>query len=540
MTQTEARKLQIAIPWNNSSYIPCNGFHPLYQSLFDESQCLDITFNVIDEPEFARLLLDEKYLESISGDVERLKKHLEEKWETYPIAKEFLDHVSVDDLWLTSQLPGDIEFHHTSPLTTGDRPFIFHCESFLPIFMPFAYQGKGFMRRQDELREFYGAMLADDNCQGIYSHLQTTLDQISRFFNNNKIDAKLGLTRIGLANNVYANLSGVRRDEFPDVPCFLFTGSDHLNPASFGLHGGYSVLLFAERYFREGKDGLFIFRCARPADAELEKFGIDTKLLHQAEKSQQVVWIEGYLPESEQLSLFKLADFFLVPSLNLHSVSIMQAQLAGAIPVASDTLGAELFVEDGRTGITLTGVRDAVWRVDPQTGIPCDDHSLWSLDLPVRLADQMYERVMSLLNNPNAFVDLRQGTRAHALEDYSGGKFREAFFSDVSKTLPAHPPGNDGNANKMCALPLLRRPIDFSNQLFGFPSAPTLLLALEHGKVYQLKGTYWFNPTPADTGSLRSWAPLSVAKNGGMGAGTRQRWSGIWGSCVNVCSPWLY
>ena len=40
-----------------------------------------------------------------------------------------------------SILPGDIELHHTAPITRGDRPFFQHCESFLPVFLPFLQQG---------------------------------------------------------------------------------------------------------------------------------------------------------------------------------------------------------------------------------------------------------------------------------------------------------------------------------------------------------------------------------------------------------------
>lgn len=519
---TDKSLLRVAVPWNSSCYIPCNGFHPLYQALFDDGAGSPIAINVLDEPRFAELLGDNDCLQQISENVVRQHKQLEAKWAKYSIANKFIEHIGVDDLWLNSHLPGDIELHHTCPLTTAERPFVIHCESFLPIFMPFAYQGAGFMQNVDEVRDFYTAILADDNCLGIYSHLQITLDQISRFFKNPQIDSKLELTRIGLAENTYNELAAKEREPWPEGgPCFLFTSSAHQQQASFNLRGGGSVLLFAERYLREGRKAQFLFRCGRPRDYELEEFGINIAWLHEAENDQKIIWIEGFLPENEQLSLFKLADFFLMPSVNLHSVSLMQAQLAGAIPVVTDTYGTDRFVEDGRTGIVLEGVRDIVWQSDPVTGVPCDDHQRWTKELATQLAALMYERVIGLIKHHETFSQIRAGMRVHALANYSGEKFREEFFENVFARLPAELVNKEGPFLKS-EFPLLKPAEREFRQLFRSPPVAYLILSGECANIYSHRGCYWSVPFRKHQNGLQNWSLIYNGKQGLLGVGNLQ------------------
>lgn len=511
------KKLSIAVPWNNSSYIPCNGFHPLYQALFDDIERTVVTLNIVDEPALARRLASNAYLEGVIDSERRFGETLEKKWGRSKIATEFVTKIGLGDLWATSRIPGAVEFHHTCPLTTGDRPFVLHCESFVSMFMPFTYQGAGFMKRPKEIRAFYGALLASPNCLGIYSHLQETLEQIKTFFGDPRIDTKLGLTRIGVGDATYRSLAAPRQNGLSKVPCFLFTSSARQQPISFMLRGGHAALLFMAQYLRHGHEGLFIFRCGRPKDTDLEQFGVDIGRLHEAENNQHVIWVGGYLPENELLALFQQADFFLLPSANLHSVSIMQAQLAGAIPVVSDTLGPDQFVDDGRTGVVLRGVRDAIWRIDPRTGIECDVHRLWSRELAEELASQMYERITHLITDRPAFLGMRQATRTYAQDHYRGAPYREGFFADLRKKQSGHPLARKETRNSIPTLPIIKRPAELFRDLFGSPPAPIPTLLVEGGSVYWLKGTYWFYPGPVGTEFRCSWSPLDIAKRGQLG-----------------------
>lgn len=302
--------VEVAIPWNNASYLPRNGFHPLYRAFFDTTDRSDVCLNVLNEVRFARELARSDFRRDVADRVERFRMALMKVWAGFHAADKFVEHVGAQDLWLTANIPGDMEFHHTSPLTSGTRPFVFHCESFLPIFMPFAYQGGGFMTDRTNVRAFYGALLEQDHCLGVYSHLPETLDQINRFFGNPRIEAKLGLTGTGLGDSVFRFLDAPRIDYCNEQPCFLFTGSAHQHPVAFAVRGGYASLLFALRWLGNGKPGVFVFRCSRPSYAELEGHGVDTIALCEAEARGRLCWVEEYLTEHEQLSLFRHADFF--------------------------------------------------------------------------------------------------------------------------------------------------------------------------------------------------------------------------------------
>lgn len=509
--------LQIAVPWNNASYIPRNGFHPLYQALFDKGTETSVKLNVLDEPAFFEQLHDDILVNRISNEIDRYHAALTKRWDHSGIAMDFINHVSIEDLWLTSHIPGSIEFHHTSPLTTGERPFVFHCESLLPIFMPFAYQGAGFLKDVNDLKSFYGLLFASEKCLGIFSHLQVTLDQISQFFKNPKIDAKLGLTRIGVAQHVYTQLTAPRKEDIPDYPRFLFTSSAQQHPVSFKLRGGYTALLFAIRYFEAGGKGEFIFRCGRPADAELKQFGINAGLLRQLEGRQQLLWIEGFLPENEQLSLFSQSDIYLLPSINLHSVSIMQAQLAGAIPVVTDTYGTDRFVEDNQTGLILNGVRAAVWREAPAAGVACDDHSLWTFEHAKNLADQLFSRVTTLLQTPGTFSELRHRMRCYAEDEYSGKRFNTDFWTEILKIRRSVPFSRLALSGTQNLMPLLPCPGDRISTLFSSTPSPRKLMVKENLNlaVFHLKGIYWLTSTLRDFSMLSSWSPLYQAKLGG-------------------------
>lgn len=503
------KKIEVAIPWNNASYLPCNGFHPLYQALFDNPENSAVQLNVGDELAFAERLVGEEFRNVVFSEVEQIRSKLVKKWSRYKLGDKFLQYVSADDFWLTAAVPGEIEFHHTSPLVTGERSFVFHCESFLPVFMPFAYQGRGDMAEPEAVRDFYSELFGDA-CLGIYSHLPETLDHLAAFFRDGKFEAKLHHSRTGLSESTVRQL-GVVRNERDAPPRFLFTSSAHQQPVAFKLRGGFSALGFAYKYLNENRRGEFIFRCARPADVDLRHFGIDIAWLREKEKQQKIIWVEGFLPDREQLALFRAADFFLLPSVNLHSVSIMQAQLAGAIPVVTDTLGTDHFVTDGETGIRLPEVKAAVWKKDATSGGFCDDHSLWSPELAVQLADEMYRRITALLDTRHECEAMRHGMRGHAVATYSGILFRQEFHEVL--TTGWHQASGGHPRISQVDLPLHSYP----GNLFVSPPVPVRELSVEHADVYHVKGFYWFFSRTLDLGSVRTWSVMQWASNNLLG-----------------------
>lgn len=501
------KKIEIAVPWNNASYLPCNGFHPLYQALFDDPENTSVKFNVVDELELANKLSRNNFYSTIFPEVTQLHDKLTNKWKQYELGEEFLRHVSAEDFWMTSSIPGEIELHHTSPLSSGERPFVLHCESFLPVFMPFAHQGRGRINNHQAIRTFYRALLADDICVGIYSHLPETLDDFMRFFHDAKLESKLHLSRTGLADSTFHKLDG-QRTERDGPPRFLFTSSAHQQPVAFKLRGGFSALGFAYKYLNDQRAGEFIFRCARPTDADLHNFGINLTWLREAENAQQIIWVEGFRPEREQLALFRASDIFLLPSVNLHSVSIMQAQLAGAIPVVTDTIGTSHFVTDGETGIIIPGVKEAIWSGDRTAGVIVDDHSRWSASQAKELAEIIYRRVIDLLGAPSDYEALRRNMRTYAASAYSGTAFRGSLLDSINSNSLGVRLNKD--LSSACIVPLHRSP----SVLFTSPPVPSKELAVETAHVFQVKGLFWLFAANLDYASLRAWSVIHWANQG--------------------------
>ena len=480
-------KLNVAVPWNQARYIPCNGFHPLYRALFENNRLL--SFNVLDEVTFAQHLAeDNAYSKKIFEQIAQMPEPYAEKYGDSPLARKFADYITRDELWLTNELPGDIEFHHTSPLTSGERPFVLHCESFLPIFMPFANQGCGAIKNPGELRKFYGQLLGSENCLGIFSHLPETLDQIRSFFRNDQINEKLHRSRTGLADRTLKVLLDARKETCPERPMFLFTNSAHQNPRSFVLRGGVISLLFAEKFLRAGSEGLFIFRTARPGDEELRGYGINVEFIRSVE-NRQIIWLEGYLSEYEQLRLFTMADILLLPSVNLHSVVIMQALAAGAIPVVTDTYGTDLYVEDKQNGIVLKGVRDAVWLEHTAEGVIADNRQNFR-GLAADLAEQMHSRIIDLIDNPQYLLEIRAHARIRAQQEFSGSAFRDQVSEGIIGLWQAHKKKERVKNSLLPSMALVNT--DELGRLFESPTQPYLVLNTECEKVYSCKGIFFY------------------------------------------------
>ncbi|HQT47605.1 MAG TPA: hypothetical protein PLY97_10330, partial [Acidocella sp.] len=151
MTRTT---LSVAVPWSLSHYIPLNGFHPLYRALF-ENHPADTELHAWDNTELSNMLRGDKALcRELLSAVQREAEGFT-AYGTSALAPRYREAFFAPNIALTALLPGDIELHHTAPYPSMTRPFVFHCESFAPIFFPFVQQGGGSFHDADVLREHY-------------------------------------------------------------------------------------------------------------------------------------------------------------------------------------------------------------------------------------------------------------------------------------------------------------------------------------------------------------------------------------------------
>ena len=419
--------LSVAVPWSLSHYIPLNGFHPLYRALFDHAP------NRIQLNAWDNVKLHNRFSSDIETRTAVLlaangKKLKANKSDVQPVEKAYYDYFYSPNRILINELIGEIEFHHTAPYPSLTRPFVFHCESFSPVFLPFSQQGSGNFESHKELRTYYLGIFTHPLCIGIFSHIPETIQSLSKFFSDPDIDRKLFSSRIGLSTVAYTDNKLPEKTDL-SRPKFLFVNSANQNPANFFRRGGHLVLRFWKELVSSGRDGLLMLRCARPSEKDLAAYGVDTHFLNE-ETGRSIIWAEDYLAHHEMNALMASAHFFLLPSASLHSVSIMQAMMLGAIPVVSDTVGTSVYVTDDENGIVLKGVRSAIWDVDPSTGILVDHYCRISV-MDDSMVSQMTDRIFALLNVPEKFMQVQNCSKAHARLQFSGEAFASDFWSSV-------------------------------------------------------------------------------------------------------------
>lgn len=427
--------LRLALPWNITSYFPLNSFHPLYASLFDDPESHNVDLRVIDEIALLRKLTSPACASRLSLARRLFAQDIEDDSVfSSEIGSAYLQQHGADQLWLADRLQGDIELHHTAPVTAARRPFAIHCESAHPIFYPFGGSSTGLKQKGDSVRQFYRALFSSTHCLGIFSHLQSTLDDIAAFLQSKEVERKLFVTGTALPRTTTRRLLRKRQNVDPK-PSLLFTHSAQQNPASFVLRGGIIALLLAQRLWHHGVPARFVFRCNRPDGDSIRRYGIDADVLERREQSGDLQWITGYMPEAPMLDLFREADFFLLPSVNLHSASLMQAQLAGAIPIVSDTIGVDRFVQDNETGVVLSGVSKNVVVECAETGMPYTDHRRW-FDLNFdAMAAQAEDRMMPLLTDRPGRYDWQQRLSRLAASSYASATFGDEIFSILRRQL---------------------------------------------------------------------------------------------------------
>lgn len=480
--------LNVAIPWNLSHYIPLDGFHPLYRALFDHVPDT-VKLSAWDNVKLYRKFRDDASVRRTVVERVKWEEHRHDRSDGSSIAKRYQEYFWPPDHVLTTALKGDLEFHHTAPFPSLKRPFVFHCESFAPVLFPFAQQGSGNIENHEQLKEHYRSIFANPLCLGIFSHVPDTLHALSSFLSDPTIDGKLFSSRMGLSANAF---SMDEPEQKPSLsrPRFLFINSANQNSANFFRRGGHLVLRFWKEIVASGRDGLLMLRCTMPDDVELREYGVDVSWV-KGEIGRSIVWDQGYLAGHEIQSLMAGAHFVMLPSVALHSVSIMEAMRAGAIPIVTDTVGTSVYVTDEENGIVLRGVRTEVWQKDAVTGILVD-HYYRRPELDRFLVEQLTTRICRLLEDHDAYWDMHRRTIVHAQKQFLGRSFAENFWGSVSELYTQFRGTSDPTEVASDGLKSALSDCTIQNhgwaRVFESPSQPMLRIKTEFGMVWELSG----------------------------------------------------
>lgn len=506
--------MKVATPWSLSHYIPLNGFHPLYRALFDYAPDT-IEISSWDNVKLRRILdVSPSEVAIVTKEIKQLKNKRKRNGKNIT-SRKYDEFFSAENYVLTALLRGEVEFVHTAPFPTMTRPFVFHCEAFAPVFLPFSQQGGGAFEHQEELKEHYRKIFSSPYCIGIFSHVNETLESFKRFFKDPFIDAKLHLSKIGLSEKSYQRTID-RKENLSKVPRFLFINSAHQNPANFVKRGGQIVLKFWKIFRSMGYEGQLFFRCSRPSEDELQHYGVDNDFVLR-ELGRSIFWGEDYLSNSEMNALMESSDFFLLPSASLHSASILQAMALGSIPIVTDTVGVSTYVSDNINGVILKGVREAIWFEESNTGILYDDYSLMRT-YEDSLVDQLYSRVIDLIGRPSDVSAIKTNISNVIREKFSGEAFAKDFWNVVQLRMEEYIGSSRGD-DRWFTSNLNGCLVEKAEWARIFESVPQPVKRINtgNGLIFELGGVSyqaWGNPDF----ELRDWSVMANFTNPGSPA----------------------
>lgn len=429
------KQLSVSLPWSLSHYIPLNGFHPLYRALIDHAPN-SIVFNAWDNVKLqSRLEQDNSFREYFLTDM-RANEQAYASSKINIVQQYYYHYFWAPDRILTASLPGDIEFHHTSPFPSFTRPFVFHCESFMPIFLPLLKQDNGLNILDEPVKKFYQDLFTHPLCLGIFSHIPETLESFRQYFASTDINKKLicsaiGLSQIGTKKIKLSNKSSLT------TPKFLFTNSTYQDPNNFFLRGGHIILKFWKEFVEHQRLGQLILRCAKPTDEDLLKHNVDLSFIRDQE-GKSILWIQDYLSITEQQALVSNAHFFLLPSSALHSASILEAMGNHVIPIVTDTIGTSVYVNDDENGVVLNGIRSALSHTDLNTNRLLEQNKL-PAEVELSLVNQLTRRIFALLDNPSLYKRIQHNAIKQVRSHFSGSNFSEQFWEQVHDLYDEYP-----------------------------------------------------------------------------------------------------
>ncbi len=420
--------LNVAVPWSLSHYIPLNGFAPLYRALFDDAP-EGVVLHAWDSVKLGRRFRsDQRIRKEILGKAKAEGIHADRlAGETF--ARTYQEFFWTPNRVMTAELVGDIEFYHTVPFPSLTRPFVFHCESFENLLLPFLQDGANSARQHEEIKAHFGDMLANPLCLGIFSHVPETLESLHRFFLDPTIDKKLFRSQSGISESTIRDLAPQGKGVL-SRPRFLFVSPGIQNSADFFRRGGHLVIRFWKEYLASGHAGLLMMTCRRPTDEDLSEYGVDVSFVRD-QAGRSISWGHGYPSDHEVNALIAGAHVLVSPSVALDSVLIMKAMMLGAIPIVTDTVGTSLYITDNQNGIVLHGVREALTHKGVATGILVDRYTRRP-DLEDSLVSQLTSRVCALLDRPRIYWDMRNHMVDHAKVQFSGQAFSDHFWNAVS------------------------------------------------------------------------------------------------------------
>lgn len=351
----------IGVPWGAPAFAAYNGQHPLPRSLIVDTS--EFTFSAaLQERTAATRTAAERAAAALRDAVRPLGVDDAE-------IEAFIASRSLDSQEMMSG-PMHLLFLHTAPLTLGQQPWVLHVESTLPMFEPFF----GHFRTQhldldaDPTWKIVRHLLRAPECRGILTHVRRTADDLPVLFRESGLAKKIHYAPLGLdmpadvqaaADAAIARKDAKRADD--DV-VFLFTNSWHQDPDSFAKRGGIEVLVAFLTLLMRRPNCRLIVRSVLPDH-------LDPSVRDVVRNHPRIEVYEDVIPDAALYELLFRTDVFLLPSMHLHTISMLRAMATGGVVVTTDAVAIEEFVAHGETGFVVPAWKNVVYRDDRERGL---------------------------------------------------------------------------------------------------------------------------------------------------------------------------
>src|SRR4030095_14953787 len=181
----ELNELRVSLPWNTGNFAPLNGFHPLYAFLLDlPRQNNGIQFVTFETALWYDLLSKRENNEALTSFLKTCREKLGPDTGIEP--REFWSFFDFNEALIDELSRTEIKLIHTTPVWAGQKPFIYHLESFETAFYPWRMADPFLLNtpttKLRRIKSFLSRIFDSSNCLAIVSHVPRTLERFKTFF----------------------------------------------------------------------------------------------------------------------------------------------------------------------------------------------------------------------------------------------------------------------------------------------------------------------------------------------------------------------
>ncbi|MBA4063033.1 MAG: hypothetical protein C0501_04865 [Isosphaera sp.] len=317
----------------------------------------------------------------------------------------------------------DLVFLTSMPYTYGQNPWVIEIEDPTTLFYPLVQNGHtcGTALAESPYFPAVKALLEDDNCKAIVTHMRSTAELVPTLFGSEAVRRKVVYAPLG----VPLPARWQRHDPEPaDAPVhLLFINSWCQVPENFFLRGGLEVLEAFDQLRRKYPQVRLTMRTALPL--------LDDHY-HRIVESGWVRVVNRFMSAGEMADLHAGSHVFLLPAARVHIVSLLQAMSYGLPVVGSDGWGMEEYLEDGHNGLVVRGRYGKASWADRDAGMLRENYEETFTPDPAVVAG-LVEAVSRLIEDRELRRRLGRQARRDVETKYTVGRWNEALAAAFDK-----------------------------------------------------------------------------------------------------------